>query len=283
MKHILITGALGFIGSRLLDSYSNNKNVQLYAIDKKKSNLSNVKKLDLLNKKKLFDYFRNKKIDYIFHLGGTSDIDFSVNNPDFTLKNNVMSLLNLLSLSKEKKIKKFIFSSSIYTKGNKGSFYRISKKTCEDILIEYNRLYSLEFSILRYGSIFGNGSPKQNSVHRLAYQIKNGNTITREGTGNEVRRYININDAIKLTKQSLQKQYTNCYIDITGSKKNKISDMINLIRKSYPSKKFIYDGINNYHHYDLTPEGVDKIKIYEFKPVHQTPVIDDILKYIKKF
>jgi len=283
MKRILITGALGFIGRGLLDSYSNNKNVQLYAIDKKKSNLSNVKKLDLLNKKKLFDYFKNKKIDYIFHLGGTSDIDFSVNNPDFTLKNNVLSLLNLLSLSREKKIKKFIFSSSIYTKGNKGSFYRISKKTCEDILVEYNRLYSLKFSILRYGSIYGNGSPKQNSVHKLAYQIKNGNTITREGTGNEVRRYININDAIKLTKQSLQKQYINCYIDITGSKENKISDMINLIRKAYPSKNFIYNGRTNFHHYDLTPEGIDNIKIYKFKPLHKTPVIDDILKYIKKF
>ena len=73
---ILITGVSGYIGSCLY-SFLKNK-FEIIGIDKKKNKLinKNFKILNLLNKKKLFNFLKkSKKIDVIIHLAGESTID----------------------------------------------------------------------------------------------------------------------------------------------------------------------------------------------------------------
>ena len=255
MINIIITGSEGFIGKQLTNHFKSQKGYNVYPLDIISKTNNSSKIIDLNDKKKLFKYFRDKKIDYIFHLASISDIDFSVKYPEKTLKNNIFSLLNVLNLSLYLNIKKIIFSSTIYTKGNKGSFYRISKNTCEDIIMEYQRLHKLDFAIIRYGSVYGNGAPHTNSIKDLALQIKKKRIVVRKGTGEEIRSYININDAINLTARIIKKKYTNVFVDIKGSSLLKSSNLIKYLQDKYENKKFIFDGKENFHHYRLSPKS----------------------------
>ena len=79
--------------------------------------------------------------------------------------------------------------------------------------------YGINYSILRYGSIYGVGSETKNAIYNLIYQgIKK---IIREGTGNEIRNYINVVDASNLTYEILKK-YENSYLNIIGKNKIKV-------------------------------------------------------------
>ena len=53
-----------------------------------------------------------KNIDYVFHLAALADIVPSINEPRNYFNSNVLGTLNLLELSKQNKIKKFIYTAS---------------------------------------------------------------------------------------------------------------------------------------------------------------------------
>ena len=121
--------------------------------------------------------------------------------------------------------------------------------------MEFQKLYNLDYVILRYGSVYGHGAPDTNSLYNLAQQIKRSKTVIRKGTGNEVRSYINIYDAIEMTAKLIHKKYVNLFIDITGSKPIKSSSLLNFLQKKYLKNKFIFDGKENFHHYKTNPSS----------------------------
>ena len=135
---ILVTGGSGFLGSHISDELLN-KGHKVYIFDKKKSkflkkkqkfikgNLSNIKLLE-----KLF-----KNIDVVYHFAAIADIQQAMNNPNDTVKTNILSTVKLLNLCVKHKIKKFIFGSTIYVNSDEGSFYKSSKRAAENYIEEY--------------------------------------------------------------------------------------------------------------------------------------------------
>ena len=116
---ILVTGGAGFIGSHLceklvLEGHSI-KVIDNFSIGRK-SNLNKIKnKIKIYNKdirnydliKKLF-----KDIDVVFHLAALADIVPSIENPDEYYSTNVTGTYNVLKLSSENKVKRFIYTAS---------------------------------------------------------------------------------------------------------------------------------------------------------------------------
>ena len=95
---ILITGHKGYIGSRLY---------------KKLINLGyNVVGIDLKDNKSIIDCLPDENYDYVFHLAAFPSVQFSVENPSYTMKNNVLSSSVLLEWCVKNKVKRLIFSSS---------------------------------------------------------------------------------------------------------------------------------------------------------------------------
>ena len=116
----------------------------------------------------------------------------------------------------EAKIKRFIYASTIYVYSDKGGFYRCSKQAAESYVEEFQRKYGLDFTILRYGTLYGSRSDQRNSVYRYVYQaLKDGN-IDCFGTADTVREYINVKDAARLSVDILNQQYKNQYVIISG-------------------------------------------------------------------
>ena len=266
-KKILITGANGFVGKNLTNLLK--KKYTVYAVDylsNQKHTSKEIINLNLVNKKLIFKFFKNKTIDYIFHLASISDIDYSVKYPKKTLQNNINSLLNILELAVEKKIKRIIFSSTIYAYSKQGSFYRISKLTCEELLQEYNRLYNLQFVVIRYGSIYGFDKNNNNSILKMINQAVTNKNIIRLGNGNEKRYFIHIDDVIKITEKMMFINIKkNRYFDILGCQVYSIKDVIKLIKNILPDVKVNYNHKVDPHHYSTSPKNKDK---YEIKKIY---------------
>ena len=133
-EKILITGISGYIGSILAAKIKKN----IYGIDKKKTKLKifNLKKINLLDKKKLEKFISKLKPSIVIHLAAQSTIDEVLLKKKNYKDNNIIGTKNLLSSIKDIKLKKFIFSST-------ASLYKNSKKILhENSEIKPDNVYS---------------------------------------------------------------------------------------------------------------------------------------------
>ena len=153
---VLVTGGSGFLGKSISDFFSKNGH-EIIIFDKcKPQNLldnQSFVKGDLFDEKSLEQALKN--VEIVLHFAAQADIDYSEENPEETLENNIQGTINLLKKVKDLNLKRFFFSSSVYVNSKHGSFYGVSKQCCEKIIEEYSRRYGLDFTILRYGSLYG--------------------------------------------------------------------------------------------------------------------------------
>ena len=171
----LVTGGLGFLGSYVAEELIK-QNHEVTILDKvsptaKLNRKIKFIKADLLNKKKTELAVKNQ--DIIFHYGGLSGINESMIDPLKTAGSNIIGTIRLLDLCLKYKIKRFIFASTVYVNSEQGSFYKSSKRAAEDFIEEYKKKYNLEFTILRFGTVYGIRASKENSINKIKrYSLK---------------------------------------------------------------------------------------------------------------
>ena len=80
------------------------------------------------------------------------------------------------------------------------------------------------------------------------------NEIIRRGDGEEIREYINVIDAAKLSVRSLDSDYINKHLIITGNQSLKIKELLLMIKEIFNNKiKISYKPGDELHHYQITP------------------------------
>ena len=204
-----------------------------------------------------------------------------------TIESNIIGTVNILeALKNSKNLKKFIFASSIYAMSNQGGFYSSTKRSCENIIENYSEKYNINFSILRYGSIYGVGSSINNAIYNLIYQGIKNNKIIRYGSGEEIRNYINVKDATILTYRILSSKYNNKYINIIGKEKIQVKTVIKIIVKRLKINKVKYlKNIKSKFHYFKNPISYQIPKGQTLKPskgINLLRGIDQVINEIKK-
>ena len=161
----LITGGSGFLGSHVADELSKKKH-KVTIFDIKKSPW--IRKDQKFEKGSILDFQKFKEAcknqDVIFHFASLSDLNLAWNDPIGTVSNNILGTVYALEIAKKFKIKRLIYASSIYVNSIAGGFYRTSKKAAEDYIEEYSKRYGIKFTILRYGSLYGQRADKSNGL-----------------------------------------------------------------------------------------------------------------------
>ena len=271
----LVIGGSGFLGINLV-KYLIDKNLVVYSLDlKNNSKYPDNKNFifvqgNLLDKKKLTNIL--KKIDIVFHFGGIADIEYARLNPDKTIENNIIGTKNLLECISKSNVSRIIFGSTMYVYSNKGSFYKSSKQISEILIETYANEYKFEYTFLRYGSIYGPDSQDWNGLYKIIKEILNTKKIKYNGNGEEVRDYIHVIDAIKLTYETIKKEYSNKSVIISGNNSITSKNLLKLIFEILGlNKKFIKiqnKKINNYHYtytpYNFTPNQAIKLVPKEY-------------------
>jgi UDP-glucose 4-epimerase len=128
-------------------------------------------------------------------------------------------------------VKRFVFARSIYVYSNQGSFYRTTKQACEHLIDNYRERFGLEFTVLRFGSLYGPRADGTNGVYKLLKQALAERRIDYYGTGEEIREYIHVLDAAAMSVDVLAPEFANQYVHLTGSERMTSRDMLVMINE----------------------------------------------------
>lgn len=276
-KEVLVIGGSGFLGSHLVD-HLNECGYDVTVFDNKKSPwIQNHQKIiigDILNFNELRSAVAGKK--FVFHLAGIADIGKADVNPKDTIISNIIGTTNVIEACCKETVDRLMFASTIYVYSQKGSFYRVSKQASELILENYHETLGLEYTILRYGSLYGPRSQDWNGFKRYISQAVKENRIIYHGDGQEKREYIHVKDAAKLTVQALEPRYSNRSLTITGSRVISSKELMIMIKEILGKDidvKFINENRDPNHYtitpYRFTPKAASKIVPTDFYDLGQ--------------
>jgi UDP-glucose 4-epimerase len=256
MKHVLVTGAAGFIGSHVAEEFFK-EGYEVTALD----NLSRGRRENLDPKIRLItadiceDLFSNSELknagnfDLIVHHAACIDVRKSVEDPVKDAQNNIMGTLNLLEYCRKKGIYKIIYASTggaIY--GNPGiipttedapanpdSPYGESKFTVERYLKLYNRLYGIDYCALRYSNVYG---PRQfcqgegGVVAVFISRMLKHMPVIINGDGNQTRDFVYVKDVAAANVLAAKTKSLKKVINIGTGKETSINQLFRLVCQS---------------------------------------------------
>ncbi len=257
---ITILGGSGFLGSHVVDALvRKGHKVKVFDIKRSIWLPKGIKmyKGDILNTKSLDKAI--KGADIVFHFAALADLDRALKDPINSVKINILGTVLALEMCRKHNIKRFIYASTIYVNSVEGGFYRSSKKAGEDYIKEYKKIYNLNYTILRFGSLYGERANETNGVRKIIKSAIENNKISYNGNKRAVREYINVSDASKACVEILKKKYNNKHIILTGTKKIKVSHFLSHLSKILNiSKKIEFKNLKTTGHYVVSP--------YTYKP-----------------
>ncbi len=268
-KKALVFGGSGFLGSYVADELSNQK-YQVTIFDKKKSPYVHGDQKfiegDILN----FDQVKAaaKGFDIVYNFAGLADLNLAMKEPLKTVSLNILGNTHILEACRLNKVDRFVYASSAYAFSTKGSFYGVSKHSSEKIIEEYGKEFGLKYTIVRYGSVYGERADEQNRIYRLIQEALKTNKITFKGHGDEEREYIHGRDAAALSVKILSKEYENQHVMLTGMERFRYRDLLNMIKEILNDKIKIELLSQNYKgHYLITP--------YSYHPVTSKKLVNN--------
>ncbi len=193
--------------------------------------------------------------DIVYNFAGMANLDTAIESPVKAIELNVLGNMNILEACKKYNVERFIYASSAYAMSDKGSFYGISKLTSEKLVEEYYKKYGLKFSIVRYGSVYGERDYKNNYIYNLVKNAMNTKKIDHSGDGNEIREYIHAADVAKLAVDIIEsKDYVNEHLILTGVERMQRKELFSMINEMLGNSLQIHLNNDGYvHHYKTTP------------------------------
>ncbi len=269
MKAIIFGGS-GFLGSHVADALTEEGyDVLIFDINPSQymNQMQQMVVGDILDASLVMSAVEG--CDAVYNFAGLADLDSAATRPVDTVMLNVVGTCNILDACVAHKVNRFVYASSFYANSDKGGFYRCSKQSAELYIEEYSRKYNLDYTILRYGSLYGPRSEQNNGIRKMLEQALTNGVVTYKGTGEETREYIHVKDAAKLSVQILSDEYKNKHIVLTGHDSYKIKDIIRVMSEILDRDiKAEYSNQSSELHYDVTP--------YTYKPRSNYKLVNDL-------
>ena len=253
---VLVIGGSGFLGSHVSELLAKKKiNVTIFDIKKGfwlKSGQSFIKG-NILNRKALARAV--KGADVVYNFAALANLDEARFKPLETANVNIIGIINILLCCNKFKVKRLIHTSSIYANSEQGGFYGSSKKASEDFVEKFYQTYRLNYTIIRFGSLYGTRAENSNGVNNLIDNAIKKNFLRYKGSIRAARKYIHVEDAAEACLKAMQKKYKNQYINITGKNKIKVIDLIKILSKlmNISQKNIKFLNKRNEDHYVSEP------------------------------
>ncbi|MCG8602740.1 MAG: SDR family NAD(P)-dependent oxidoreductase [Verrucomicrobiales bacterium] len=265
MKSALVTGAAGFIASRVARRLVDD-GVEVVGIDNindaydkriKEHRLAGLSgaegftfyEADIENLYELDPIFEKHHFDVVFNLAARAGVRYSIENPHVYMQSNAQGALNILELMQQRKCEKLVLAStsSLYA-GQPMPFqedlpveqplspYAASKKAAEVMSYTYHHLYGIDVSILRYFTVYGPAGRPDMAPFRFIKWIHEGTPITVFGDGSQTRDFTYVDDIARGTVLAA-KPLGHTVINLGGGKRPvALLDFIHMIEERLGKK-----------------------------------------------
>jgi UDP-glucuronate 4-epimerase len=229
MSHYLVTGAAGFIASRVCEMllseghsvYGIDNLCDAYDVRLKQYRLKKLLPIegftfnqsDICDRVSLDKTFTNNTFDAVINLAARAGVRTSIQNPWVFVDTNMVGTLNLLELCQHYKVPKFILASTSSIYGNDAPLptpetaptnkplqpYTASKIGAEALCHAYHHLYNIDMTIFRYFTVYGPAGRPDMVMFRFAQWIKEGRPVHLNGDGNQSRGFTYVDDIARGT------------------------------------------------------------------------------------
>lgn len=222
---ILVTGAAGFIGSNLAEKLAKRGDTVIgldnfndyYDPAKKRANAARLAAYptfrlveeDIRHRQAMFDLFDAEKFDAVAHLAAMAGVRNAVLHPDLYVQVNLNGTQNLMDAARAAgDVQNFVMASTSSVYGNTTQIpfvetdpcdrplqpYAAAKRAAEMLGHAYHHLYGLNFTAVRFFTVYGpNGRPDM-MAYLVAESVAKGTQIPLYDGGQMVRDWTYIDD-----------------------------------------------------------------------------------------
>lgn len=283
---VLITGGYGFIGSHVAERF-NKEGHQVYIID----NLSTGRRQNVSFKHRSYKYdiqdkrcseiFRNNKFDIVIHMAAQGG---KVQAEDYST--NISGLVNMLQLSKEHNVKRFIFASTFTVYGKNMNLplkedylcdpispFGISKYAEELYCSKWYEIYGLNTLCLRMSVVYGpreGASDEGGKVSSFIKKALSREAIELSGDGNQTRDYIYVEDVADAVYKSIDSGF-NGVLNLSSNCETSENKLIETLKGLLPITDVTYkktppeDILRSCLDNTLAKEELDWVPLYSLE------------------
>ena len=227
---VCVIGGAGFLGSHVADQLSaDGHDVVIY--DLKPSPWLHSGQAMQVGDLLAFDSLQEavKGCDAVYNFAALADLNDALDKPLETVKINVLGNVNVLEACRLQGVNRFVYASTVYVYSREGGFYRCSKQASEHYVEEYQQVYGLDYTILRYGSLYGPRADESNGLYRIVKQALETGVLRYEGSPDSLREYIHVEDAARASVAALNDDFRNQSVVLTGQEPMRVLDLLEML------------------------------------------------------
>ena len=287
---LLVTGGAGFIGSEFVRQ-TVEAGYDLAVVDALTyaGDLERLKtveggyrfyKIDIVDKTALEEVFKKEKPEVVVHFAAESHVDRSILEPNIFIKTNIEGTLNLLELSRQYGIQRFINISTdeVYGElGEEGQFteetplnpnspYSVSKAGQDMLGRAYMRTYGLSVITVRPSNNFGHWQYPEKLIPVIIIKALKDESIPVHGTGKNIRQWLYVEDCaeaiIKIMEQGKEGEIYN----VPGSEELRniqiVETILEILGKPKELIKFVQDRPGHDYRYSMGSDKIEKLGWY---------------------
>lgn len=242
-KTVLVTGAVGFIGSNLVrELFKTIEDIKIVGIDNlndyydvsiKEWRLKEIEKLngqwtfikgDISDKAAVDAVFAEYKPSVVVNLAAQAGVRYSITNPDAYIQSNLIGFYNILEACRhsydngESGVEHLVYASSSSVYGtnkkvpystddkvdNPVSLYAATKKSNELMAHAYCKLYNIPATGLRFFTVYGPAGRPDMAYFGFTNKLLKGETIHIFNYGNCKRDFTYVDDIVEGVKRVMQ-------------------------------------------------------------------------------
>jgi len=252
---VCVVGGSGFLGSHVADKLSDAGH-QVRIFDRVRSPWLREDQTLMLGDLADFDSLREAVYgcDAVYNFAAIADLNDALRKPVETVRLNILGNVELLEACRYENVKRFLYASTVYVYSRDGGFYRCSKQSAEHYVEEYQRTYGLDYTILRYGSLYGPRADATNGLYRIVKSAFETGVLRYDGSAEAMREYIHVEDAALASVAVLADEFSNQSVVLTGPDAMRVSDLLHMLAEILDYKVDVkMESSTKRGHYVRTP------------------------------
>jgi UDP-glucose 4-epimerase len=265
--NIIVTGGAGFIGSHVVDELlAQQHEVTIYDLEQPRFNQpcafvrGDVRDLERLTGVAA-------KADIIYHLAAEANVNRFFESPLFSNDITASATMTVLEAARRAGGKRVILASTEWIYGtleeagseqiteetpyaqNPDHLYTSSKISAELFCKNYQRLYGVPYTIMRFGIPFGERARPETVTPIFLRKLLKGEPITIHGDGSQTRQFIYVKDLARGNVACVQESAVNQIFNLNGGEKISVRQIVTTLEEILGKKAnitFVEDRRGNF-------------------------------------